>query len=81
MISLKINNKTWREELTDLSDLHTQGFVGVIVDSVSPLSCSNFENFAILKGTEYLVKLNKQSIIFHQTIPYSYNEIYEAHIF
>ena len=43
MISLKINNKKWREELTDLSDLDTQGFVGVIVDSVSLLSCSNFE--------------------------------------
>ncbi|XP_022809630.1 fibroblast growth factor receptor 3-like [Stylophora pistillata] len=34
MISLKIDNKKWREELTDLSDLDTQGFVGVIVDSV-----------------------------------------------
>ena len=35
MISLKINNKKWREELTDLSDLDTQLFVGTITRSVS----------------------------------------------
>nr|XP_058945534.1 hemicentin-1-like isoform X2 [Pocillopora verrucosa] len=34
MISLKISNKKWREELTDLSDLDTQLFVGIIIRSV-----------------------------------------------
>ncbi|XP_066025219.1 fibroblast growth factor receptor 4-like isoform X2 [Pocillopora verrucosa] len=34
MISLKINNKKWREELTDLSDLDTQLFVETITRSV-----------------------------------------------
>ena len=41
MISLKINNKKWREELTDLSDLDTQLFVGTITRSVSHW-CYNF---------------------------------------
>ena len=41
MISLKINNKKWREELTDLSDLDTQLFVGTITHSVSHW-CYNF---------------------------------------
>ena len=43
MISLKINNKKWREELTDLSDLDTQLFVGIIIRSVSHWCCYNFE--------------------------------------
>ena len=41
MISLKINNKKWREELTDLSDLDTQLFVETIKRSVSHW-CYNF---------------------------------------
>ena len=40
-ISLKINNKKWREELTDLSDLDTQLFVETITRSVSHW-CYNF---------------------------------------
>ena len=43
MISLKINNKKWRAELTDLSDLDTQLFVGIIIRSVSYWCCYNFE--------------------------------------
>ena len=35
IISLKISNIKWREELTDLSDLYTQLFVGTIKSSVS----------------------------------------------
>ena len=35
MISLKINNKKWTEELTDFSDLDTQLFVEIIIRSVS----------------------------------------------
>ena len=42
MISLKINNKKWREELTDFSDLDTQLFVGTITRPVSHW-CYNFE--------------------------------------
>nr|XP_058946995.1 fibroblast growth factor receptor-like [Pocillopora verrucosa] len=34
MISLKINNKKWTEELTDFSDLDTQLFVEIIIRSV-----------------------------------------------
>ena len=43
MISLKISNKKWREELTDLSDLDTQMFVGIIIRSVSHLCYHIFE--------------------------------------
>ena len=43
MISLKISNKKWREELTDLSDLDTQLFVGIIIRSVSHLCYHIFE--------------------------------------
>ena len=35
IISLKISNIRWREELTDLSDLYTELFVGAIKSSVS----------------------------------------------
>ena len=41
-ISLKISNIRWREELTDLSDLYTQLFVGTIKSSVSNW-CYDFE--------------------------------------
>ena len=63
MISLKINNKKWREELTDLSDLDTQLFVGTITRSVSHW-CYNFEKaYYIIK-----LKVNKKSNIFYPTI-------------
>ena len=55
MISLKISNKKWREELTDLSDLDTQLFVGIIIRSVSHLCYHIFEKVLI-------TKLNKKSI-------------------
>ena len=35
LISLKVNNKKWTEELTDFSDLDTQLFVEIIIRSVS----------------------------------------------
>ena len=47
MISLKIINKKWREELTDLSDLDTQLFVGIIIRSVSHLCYHIFEKVLI----------------------------------
>ena len=43
MIRLRINNKKWRGELTDSSDLDTQLFVGIIIRSVSHWCCYNFE--------------------------------------
>ena len=42
MISLKISNIKWIEELTDLSDSYTQLFVGTIKKSVSHW-CYNFK--------------------------------------
>ena len=39
----KINNKKWREELTALSDLDTQLFVGIIIRSRCHWCCYNLE--------------------------------------
>ena len=47
MISLKINNKKWTEELTDFSDLDTQLFVEIIIRSVSHWCCYIFEKVLI----------------------------------
>ena len=47
MISLKINNKKWTEELTELLFLDTQLFVEIIIRSVSHWCCYIFEKVLI----------------------------------
>ena len=63
MISLKISNIKWIEELTDLSDSYTQLFVGTIKSSVSHW-CYNFKKVLSTESNKKSIRNQIFSIFF-----------------